>query len=390
MANKLYEEENIRAIADAIRSNAPELAGNNTYTVEEMPAGIATVYSEGYADGLSAGGGNSTSESVGLSYSRNYDTYYVSGIGTCTDVDIVIPKTYDGLPVTGISASAFSNNSTIRSVVIPYTVSYISTWAFSGNDNLERVYIPSGIANMSVAAFSACPKLTLYCEEESRPTNWSSSWKNDSIPVVWGAVDDIWGINDRLNDLANSVNSGNGSTEGDGDNPEDNTSSLEMPLIRFIGLVGNRDLYESEVNTGTLSFSVEVVSGSLQVGDTIQMCGMRSFSASEKNPVKKRKLRRFAEYVITEENLNQRRYLITVMPTRNAFAHLGHNNRGGGGPTTIYFRVRRPVGNLQTNNSGMTVDAKFSNVVPVSMMYASEDGYNDDGSEYSVLKVNPV
>jgi hypothetical protein len=40
MANKLYDEESIRAIADAIRQSAPGLAGNRTFTVEQMADAI--------------------------------------------------------------------------------------------------------------------------------------------------------------------------------------------------------------------------------------------------------------------------------------------------------------------------------------------------------------
>ena len=42
------------------------------------------------------------------SYSKEYgDCYVVTGIGTCTDTDIVIPSTVDGLPVVEIADRAF-------------------------------------------------------------------------------------------------------------------------------------------------------------------------------------------------------------------------------------------------------------------------------------------
>jgi hypothetical protein len=62
MAQKLYEEENIRAIAKAIRSGFQ--SSTSTYTTAQMPAGIIAMYNEGvsrgydegYADGKSEGG----------------------------------------------------------------------------------------------------------------------------------------------------------------------------------------------------------------------------------------------------------------------------------------------------------------------------------------------
>ncbi|MGM9632670.1 MAG: hypothetical protein ACI3XL_06240 [Eubacteriales bacterium] len=48
-------------------------------------------------------------ESVGLEFTLNDDgaTYSVTGLGTCADTDIVIPKAYEGKPVTGIGWRAF-------------------------------------------------------------------------------------------------------------------------------------------------------------------------------------------------------------------------------------------------------------------------------------------
>ena len=46
--------------------------------------------------------------SEGLAYASNGDgTCAVVGIGTCTDTDVVIPKTYNGENVTGIGDGAF-------------------------------------------------------------------------------------------------------------------------------------------------------------------------------------------------------------------------------------------------------------------------------------------
>ena len=178
----------------------------------------------------------------------------------------------------------------------------------------------------------------------------------------------------------------------EGDEDDDGGVSLEMPIIRFIGLRGNKvlndipasyELYEEQ----NLTFTIGIMGGSLKVGDTLQMCGMRTFKKSPKNPATKRKLRRFAEYLITEDDLDRSALELTVTPTKNAFAHLGHNNRQSGGPSIYYFRIRRPVGSLQNNASGMTVNAKFSNVVPVSMLNIK--GQVDD-TEYQYVNVNVI
>lgn len=385
MANKLYEEESIQAIADALRENAPDSLGNTTFAVEDMAEGVSKVSEESYNKGYAAGGG-SGKESVGLYYNIIDDeTCTVTGIGTCIDADIVIPKTHSGLPVTAIGVSAFEHCDRIRSVVIPDSVTTIESFAFAYT-NIEKVYIPNSVTTVGQGAFTMSSEVTVYCEAESRPEGWNERWC-DGQSIVWNAVYDIWEINDKFNSLGN----GNTEDDGDSDNPEVVPSSLEMPLIRFIGLRGNNFLSNLDGEEQPVQFTVEVVEGSVQVGDTLQICGMRTFKASPKNPSTKRKLRRFAEYAITEDDLDKRVLSLTVYPTKNAFAFLGHNNRQGGGPCDFFFRIRRPVGDLQANDSGMTVDAKFSNVVPVSMLNIVTDIQEDEeGNIFKGVKINVV
>lgn len=377
MANKLYEEESIQAIADAIRTNAPESTGDTTYTVAEMPEGIAAVYSEGYSDGYNASG-NTGGESVGLNYTVNADDtgYLVSGKGTCTDAKIVIPETYKDLPVTGIAMQAFMYDSTVKTVILPDSVTSIGNLAFAYT-SIEKIYIPLSVTTIPSDAFALSTSITIYCEASSAPDGWDGDWSSGR-PVVWNAVKDIWGINDKFNSLSSS----------EGSNNSGSTSSLEMPLIRFIGLRGDNILSNLDGEEYPVQFTVEVIAGSLQVGDALQICGMRTFCESPKNLTKKRKLRRFAEYVITEDDLDKRVLTLTVNPTKNALAHLGHNNRQSGGPSIYYFRIRRPTGQLQANESGMTVNAKFSNVVPVSMLNVVGSVNEETGGKE--IKINVI
>lgn len=174
--------------------------------------------------------------------------------------------------------------------------------------------------------------------------------------------------------------------------PNPDVISTGMPTIRFVGLIGDRALYPaSEYGDGTIKFTIEVLDGKVNYYDRIQVCGMRTFGISPKNPKKKRKLRRFAEFLVAnEDEAGKRFYTIEVFPTRNALAHLGHNNRQSGGPTTIYFRVRRSKGAYQSNDSGMTVDAYFSNVVAVPIMYTVLTLNTEDGEEVPYIEVKPI
>ena len=73
-----------------------------------------------------------TPVSQGLVFTSNGDgTCSVSGIGTCTDVEILIPESSPvGETVTGIAAGAFDGCAMISSVRIPATVADIDAGAF--------------------------------------------------------------------------------------------------------------------------------------------------------------------------------------------------------------------------------------------------------------------
>lgn len=85
--------------------------------------------------------------------------YSVAGIGTCTDSNLVIPSTYNDLPVTSIGYSAFKNNETFTRVVLPQSIKTIVTDAFTNCKNLESVFISKNVESIGSMAFYNCQKL---------------------------------------------------------------------------------------------------------------------------------------------------------------------------------------------------------------------------------------
>ena len=87
--------------------------------------------------------------SKGLKFSLNSttNTYTVSGIGTCTDTDIIIPSKYDGKPVTSIGGSAFYGCSGLTSVTIPDSVTSIGGSAFRGCTKLTEINFNATVMN---------------------------------------------------------------------------------------------------------------------------------------------------------------------------------------------------------------------------------------------------
>ena len=101
--------------------------------------------------------------SQGLKYEKQDDgTYYVSGIGTCTDTFLRIPPVYEGAAVTGIRRLAFASNraNNATGVVIPDSVISIGEAAFSACYNLQSVIIPGSVEVIDSGAFRGCMSLT--------------------------------------------------------------------------------------------------------------------------------------------------------------------------------------------------------------------------------------
>ncbi|MBE6693747.1 MAG: leucine-rich repeat domain-containing protein [Ruminococcaceae bacterium] len=99
--------------------------------------------------------------SEGLKFEANSDgTYYVSGIGACTDEVIVIPETTaTGKSITGIGYRAFADNSKIKAVAIPSSVKTIGNEAFDNCDELTVVEIANGTQTIEEEAFAHCEKI---------------------------------------------------------------------------------------------------------------------------------------------------------------------------------------------------------------------------------------
>ncbi|MBP3375362.1 MAG: leucine-rich repeat domain-containing protein [Clostridia bacterium] len=114
------------------------------------------------------GGGNDSdaeivveTEESGLLLKLNDDrqSYAVVGVGTYQDVVLIIPESFNDLPVTVIGSGAFANCSFIREVVIPESIEIIGVSAFSGCTSLESVYFSEGLDRIGAFAFDGCTSI---------------------------------------------------------------------------------------------------------------------------------------------------------------------------------------------------------------------------------------
>lgn len=142
-------------------------------TTEETPA-ESTVTAVETPTSLDPSVEPTVSKGLEMRLINNETEYEVAGIGTCTDVNIVIPDTYEGKPVTAIGKKAFNNfhigpadeeleempTLHIKSVIIPDNVRTIGDDAFSGSYDLISITLGTGIISIGNSCFSNCEKLT--------------------------------------------------------------------------------------------------------------------------------------------------------------------------------------------------------------------------------------
>ena len=105
-------------------------------------------------------GDTESAESLRFQKIADKDEYRVMGIGTISSLDIVIPATYRGLPVTEIGAYAFQKETYIRSIEIPDSVTSIGDYAFARCTSLTSVEIGDSVTSIGNEAFYSCDSLT--------------------------------------------------------------------------------------------------------------------------------------------------------------------------------------------------------------------------------------
>ena len=102
---------------------------------------------------------------------------------------IAIPKSVkrigDSSQLTSIGNRVFYNCSSLTSITIPESVTSIGEYAFYYCSSLTSITIPGPVTSIGRHAFRYCDNLKIYCEAESEPSGWDSSWNSSNRPVYW-------------------------------------------------------------------------------------------------------------------------------------------------------------------------------------------------------------
>lgn len=114
-----------------------------------------------------------------ISSSKDFNYEKVNGGYTITgyngnDEIVVIPSTYNNLPIVEIGKQAFFKNNTIIKVVLPNTIKTVREAAFYQMSNLQSVVVPESVNLIEKYGLSSA-KL-VYLEAKEVNTSWVQDW----------------------------------------------------------------------------------------------------------------------------------------------------------------------------------------------------------------------
>ena len=184
---------------------AQEVIPATGHTEEIIPGKAPTATETGLTEGLKCAKANcgmilreqevlpvlpaeATVSVLTLKLNQDGCSYYVAACDKTAAIDVVIPATCNGAPVTAIGDNAFKDCLTITAVSIPDSIQTIGQYAFSNCDALSSVVLPEGITEIAPYTFSYCLILETVSIPESVTVigmdafTWSKNMLNVSIP----------------------------------------------------------------------------------------------------------------------------------------------------------------------------------------------------------------
>ena len=155
--------------------------------------GVADNYSFNNIDGILVIENSYFSE--WLVFTNNSDGTYNVASGTCTSENVVIPEYYNGKLVTTIPKDAFLNNTTMKTVSLPDSITTIEENAFKICSELETITITSSVTSIEKYTFFGDKKLkTVVLPDNLESIGYSAfasceELENVNIPNTVSSID---------------------------------------------------------------------------------------------------------------------------------------------------------------------------------------------------------
>lgn len=98
--------------------------------------------------------------------------------------EIIIPSTYNDLPVTKIGSRAFYACKKIESIIIPEGIKTIGSTAFFHCENLKCVQFPQSLYSIGESAFEGCDSLEEVYIPDATEIGWEAFYECENLTSV--------------------------------------------------------------------------------------------------------------------------------------------------------------------------------------------------------------
>ncbi len=211
--------------------------------------------------------------SVGLDLrlSASGDYYTVVGTGSCTDTDIVIPDSHNGIPVTAIKVNAFRGNQRITSLTTGSNINIIMSYSFYDCDNLKKITLAKNVDMIYQRAFADCASLDTIIVDTANPFYTS---EDNVLYTKPGAEPTDTELRGRMIVLYPGGLPASSFTIPEG--------TVGIASYAFIGCKNLKsiDIADSVTYIGMEAFSSCSVLDTITVGDNIKHIGREAFRAT--------------------------------------------------------------------------------------------------------------